>query len=81
MSVDDKPKKCESEKPIEPTHKTIQVQENRFIDAGADSLIWPDKPAKLTEKDKALRDAMIEASQTNRPLKQVLRERGIDGYY
>ena len=79
MDMTDK-EKSESEERPKPIRKTIQAQENRFIDAGADSLIWPDKPAKLTEKDKALRDAMMEASQTNRPLMQVLRERGIDGY-
>ena len=80
MTDDEKSKKRPSDKPSKSTYETIEVQENRFIDAGADSLIWPDKPVQLTEKEKLIRDAFGESIKTGKNIFQALRERGIYDY-
>ena len=52
--------------------------EMRFLDDGAYGLIWPEEPEPLTERQKKIRDALIEARATGKSFKQALLERGID---
>lgn len=80
MTEDRKNKKREQGQPNELPRKIINVQENRFIDAGADSLIWPDKPVELTEREKLIQAAMVESIKTKRPWRDVFREYGLEEY-
>ena len=80
MTDEENPKRRQSEKRIERSHDAVPVQENRFIDAGADSLIWPDKPIPLTDNDKKINEAFKESITTGKDIRQALRERGIPGF-
>jgi len=58
----------------------VSEQENRFIDAGEDGLIWPDEPVPLTEKEKKMKAAFGESIRTGKDIFQALREHGVTDY-